>query len=124
MFSHLVCSIAKIDPNKKVGYLSDIEAKRLEDILRNPSSNGSPVWMLNRRNDYEDGVDKHILSSDIGFIQDNDLKRMKKIKCYKGVRHMMGLPVRGQRTKSNFRRNKGKVHLGVKRKSGAKAGRV
>ena len=49
---------------------------------------------------------------------------MKKIKCYKGVRHMLDLPVRGQRTKSNFRKNKGKVHLGVKRKAGVKGGRV
>ena len=36
---------------------------------------------------------------------------------------MLGLPVRGQRTRSNFRRNKGKV-MGVKRKDSSKAGRV
>jgi small subunit ribosomal protein S13 len=48
---------------------------------------------------------------------------MKRIRSYKGVRHSLGLPVRGQRTRSNFRKNKGKV-LGVKRKEGAKAGRV
>ncbi len=41
---------------------------------------------------------------------------MKKIKSYKGVRHMFGLTVRGQRTRSNFRKNKGKVRLGVTRK--------
>ena len=40
------------------------------------------------------------------------------------VRHMKGLPVRGQRTKSNFRKNKGKGSLGVKRKEGSKAGKV
>jgi small subunit ribosomal protein S13 len=124
MFSNMVCTIASIDPNKKVGYLTDTEVKRIENILKNPSSTGSPIWMLNRRNDYEDGVSKHLLSSDLGFVQDNDIKRMKKIKCYKGVRHILDLPVRGQRTKSNFRKNKGKVHLGVKRKAGAKGGRV
>ena len=47
-------------------------------------------------------------------------KFMKKIKSYRGIRHMFGLPVRGQRTRSNFRPNKGKVQ-GVKRgKAGKK----
>ncbi len=40
---------------------------------------------------------------------------MRKIKSYKGVRHSSGLPVRGQKTKSNFRKNKGKV-ASVKKK--------
>jgi ribosomal protein S13 len=47
---------------------------------------------------------------------------MKKIKCYKGVRHMLGQPVRGQRTRSHFRANKGKASLGVRLSSGAKKG--
>ena len=76
--------------------------------------------MLNRRNDPEDGSDKHLLSSDLKFTVENDIKMMKKIKCYKGVRHSLGQPVRGQRTKSNFRRNKGKV-MGVVRKAVAPA---
>jgi small subunit ribosomal protein S13 len=41
---------------------------------------------------------------------------MKKIRSYKGVRHMLGQPVRGQKTKSNFRKNKGSASLGVQRK--------
>ena len=54
-------------------------------------------------------------TSDLRFIQDNDIKMMKKIKSYKGIRHMFRLPVRGQCTRSNFRKNKGKG-MGVKRK--------
>ena len=53
---------------------------------------------------------------DLDFTVDNDLKRMKMIKCYRGMRHAFGLPVRGQRTKSNFRKNKGKASLGVVKK--------
>jgi small subunit ribosomal protein S13 len=56
------------------------------------------------------------------FTKDNDIKLMRKIKSYKGTRHSAGQPVRGQRTKSNFRKSKGKV-MGVKRKAGAKSGR-
>ena len=59
----------------------------------------------------------------MSFTQDNDIKMLKKIKSYKGIRHSLGLPVRGQRTRSNFRKNKGKV-MGVKRKEGAKADKV
>ena len=59
----------------------------------------------------------------MAFTQDNDIKMMKKMRSYKGIRHSLGLPVRGQRTKSNFRKNKGKV-LGVRKKEGAKAGKV
>ncbi len=43
---------------------------------------------------------------DLKLRKEFDLKRMKKIKSYKGVRHIVGLPVRGQRTKANFRRNR------------------
>jgi small subunit ribosomal protein S13 len=35
-----------------------------------------------------------------------DIKRLKKIKAYRGVRHSAHLPVRGQRTKANFRKNR------------------
>jgi len=48
------------------------------------------------------------------------ISRLEKIKCYRGIRHMQGAPVRGQRTRSNFRKNKGKV-TSVKRSVLAKA---
>ena len=47
--------------------------------------------------------------------QENDVKREQKTKSYRGLRHAIGLPVRGQRTKSNFRRNKGKAVGGKKK---------
>jgi small subunit ribosomal protein S13 len=78
--------------------------------------------MLNRRKDYETGEDIHLLSSDLAFTQDNDIKMMKKMKSYKGMRHARGLTVRGQKTRANFRRNKGKV-AGVQKKK-AKTGKV
>ena len=90
--------------------------------MKSPLESGMPLWMVNRRRDYEDNKDKHLVTTDLMFTKDNDLKRLKKIKSYRGVRHTQGLPVRGQRTKSNFRKSKGKV-MGVKRKAGAKSGR-
>ncbi len=122
-FANVICSTLKIDPDQKTGYLNDAIVKRIEEFLKDPLKFNVPKWLFNRRKDYETGNDMHILTSDLDFTQDNDLKRMKKIRCYKGARHMKGLPVRGQRTKSNFRRNKGKGSLGVKKKGG-KSGRV
>lgn len=123
MFSNMVCNLAGMDKAAKTGYLKDEQVKRLDDVLSNPSKYSIPSWMLNSRKNYDDGKDSHLLTADLTFKNENDIKRLKKIRSYRGVRHGVGLPVRGQRTKSNFRRNKGKSSLGVKKKAGAKAGR-
>lgn len=123
MFSNLICHLAEIDRTKRTGDLNEEEIKKINDVINNPLKFNTPPWMFNRRKDSETGQDKHLISADLKFTQDNDIKIMKKIKSYKGVRHILNQPVRGQKTKSNFRENKGKVHLGVKKKAGAKTGR-
>ena len=123
MISHAILNVANIQKTKKAGYLSDDQASRIDEILKDPSKFGIPPWMFNRKKDPEDNLDKHLTGTNLTFIQDNDIKMMKKIKSYKGIRHSLGLPVRGQRTRSNFRRNKGKV-MGVKKKEGTKSGKV
>jgi small subunit ribosomal protein S13 len=122
MFANMLCELAKIDPNKKTGDITDQEIARIESVLKDPLRAGAPVWILNRRKDLESGKDMHIITTDLMVIKDNDIKLMKKIKCYKGVRHIRGLPVRGQNTRSKFRKNKGNA-MGVKKRPGAKAGK-
>lgn len=122
IFANMICSMAGIDKKQKTGHMLDAEINKLDEILRNPAKFNIPAYMLNRRRDYETGEDIHILTTDLKFVQDNDKKRMGKTKSYRGMRLAMGLPVRGQKTRSNFRKNKGKVQ-GVKRKKG-KGGRV
>ena len=114
MFANAVCKMAKIDPQKKTGALSDEEIKKLEAVIKDPRKYNFPAWMLNRRKDMDTGEDKHLSTGDLKFTIESGIKQMKKIKSYTGVRHMFGLPVRGQRTRSNFRPNKGKVK-GVQR---------
>jgi len=116
MFSNMVCNIAGVDNALKSGYLTDEQIKKLDEILNNLSNYNVPVWMLNRRKNYDDGKDYHLVTGNLSFANENDIKKMKQIRSYKGVRHGVGLPVRGQRTKSNFRRNKGKSSLGVAKK--------
>jgi len=118
-----ICKIANIDKKKKAGYLTDEELKKITDILRDPSGFNIPSWMFNKRKDYETGEDKHLVAVELDLSREDDLKRMKKIKTYKGLRHAWGQPVRGQRTRSNFRANKGKV-VGVKKSKDSKSGRV
>jgi len=117
MFANAVCHFSKIDPKKKAGHLTDDEVATLNEIIGDPLSHGFPEWMLNRRKDYETGDEKHLLGADLRWQIENDLKQMKKMKSYRGVRHMSKLPVRGQKTKNNFRKKTGgKSALGVKRK--------
>lgn len=98
---------------KKIGQLSEGELKRLEEAILNPQSIGIPSWMLNHRNEPMTGKDRHITASQLEFTHKMDINELKKMKCYRGVRHIQGQPVRGQRTRSSFRKGKS---VGVKRK--------
>ncbi|MBT3721410.1 30S ribosomal protein S13 [archaeon] len=122
MFANVVCKKANVSITKKAGLLNENEVKNLTDVIENPSKYKIPIWMYNRRRDYDTGEDTHLITSDLHFTQQQDVRRLQKIKSNRGLRHAAGLPLRGQRTRSNFRRNKGKA-VGVKRKKG-KGGRV
>ncbi|ADP77681.1 SSU ribosomal protein S13P [Methanothermus fervidus DSM 2088] len=98
---------------KKIGYLSDEELEKLEDAIENPGNYGIPSWMFNRKKDYRTGENKHLIEADLEMTIREDINRLKRIRSYRGIRHELGLPVRGQRTKSTFR--KGQT-VGVKRR--------
>ncbi len=118
--ANAICQVANIDGLAKSGSLSDSDVKKIDEIIKSLAKYNIPAWMFNRRRDVETGQDKHVVTNDLIFNRDNDIKMMKRIKCYKGVRHSFAQPVRGQRTRSHFRANKGKV-MGVKT-SGKKSG--
>ncbi len=119
MMANALCLTEGLDPHKKVGELTNEEIKALERFLSDPLSAGVPEWMVNRRKDPVTGKTSHLVSSNLRFTREQDVKRMIKMRSYRGLRHAYGLPVRGQRTRSNFRRNKGKV-TGVKKAKGRK----
>lgn len=120
--ANAICKVAGISPFHKSGELTDDQIKKIDDIVRAPHKVGLPAWMLNRRHDPETGENKHLVTNELIFSRENDIKQLRRIKSYKGLRHAVGLPVRGQRTKSHFRANKGKV-MGV-RTSGKKSGKT
>lgn len=66
---------------------------------------------------------KYVIEGDLRREIGINLKRLQTIKCYRGVRHMRGLPVRGQRTSTNARTRKGpRKTVGVQRNPNAKTG--
>ena len=101
-----------IDKKEHIGNLTDDQLDELEKIVLNPVSYGVPVWMVNRRKD-SSGSNRHLIGADLDFAIRQDIEAEKNIKSYRGVRHMFGLPVRGQRTKTMGRRG---MTLGVVKK--------
>ena len=121
-FSNAICSGISIDKSKKVGDLSEKEIELIDDCIKNPKKYNIPEWMYNRRGDVVSGEDRHVVSSDLKIEKEFDIKRLKKIKSYKGLRHAVGLPVRGPRTRSNFRKKKGTVKKKLLRRKDVKDG--
>ena len=110
--SNAVCKKLKINKNKKIGELTKDEIENISKFIKNPNI---PSFLVNRRSDFETGEDKHLNGSDLDLQKEFDIKRLKKTKTYRGLRHSSGLPTRGQRTRSNFRKNRRKG-AGIKKK--------
>ena len=111
-FSNAICNSLGIDKKKKIGSLSNEEITKISEFVKNPKA---PTFLLNRRKDFQSGEDKHLNGSDLELQQEFDIKRLKKIKSYRGLRHISNLPLRGQRTRSHFRKNRRKGS-GIKKK--------
>ena len=92
-----------LDPDKRVGFLTDQEVKRIEDAVSQMDKIGLPSWLYNRRKDYETGEDRHLIGADLLFHARRDIEREIRIGSWRGVRHKAGLKVRGQRTRTTGR---------------------
>ena len=87
---------AKIDINQRANQWTDEETKKIRELI-------------NRKYVIEGALRTNLLLN---------IKRLKDIACYRGIRHRMGLPVRGQNTKNNARTRKGRgVPIANKRKN-------
>ncbi len=111
-FANAMTASLKIDSKARLGQLSDRQLQQLESALKDSSSLNLPPWMLNRRKDVDSGLNIHKFGSDLDFMIKNDIDREKNILSWRGVRHSLGLKVRGQRTRTTGR--KGRT-VGVKK---------
>jgi small subunit ribosomal protein S13 len=112
--SNAILKIAGVNPDLRVGLMTESDVSKIEDVIRDPSKNGIPAWMFNRRKDSDTGKDIHVLGADLAFKIKTDIDGAKEIRSWRGYRHAYSLKVRGQRTKTTGRAGKA---LGVKKKT-------
>lgn len=106
--SKAICKLANLKPRQKLGSLSHDDIENIESVIKDPLKFGIPLFLINRRRDIETGKDLHLTGSDLDISRKFDIQRYINLKTYRGWRHMLGQPVRGQRTRSSFR-EKGRV---------------
>jgi small subunit ribosomal protein S13 len=95
--SQKILKVTGVDPNTRVKDLSEEDAAKLRAEIQN----------------------NHMVEGDLRRQVTMNIKRLVEIGCYRGLRHKMGLPVRGQRTKTNARTRKGpKRTVAGKKKAG------
>ena len=102
-------------------YIYGIGRKTSNDILRNAGIN--PDTRVKDLTEAEVAliraeIDKYLVEGDLRREIAMNIKRLREINCYRGIRHRRGLPVRGQNTKNNARTRKG-----PKKVSGTKKGK-
>lgn len=112
-FSNAICTALKIDKNRKISSLNEEEIKKISEFIKNPKL---PEFLLNRRKDVESGKSFHLIGADLDLKKEFDIRKLKKIRSYRGLRHALGQPVRGQRTRSHFRAKGKKKTVGVMNK--------
>ena len=83
--SNKILADAKVDPNTRVRDLTDDEVKRIGEVIE----------------------EKYLVEGDLRREVALNIKSLQEIGCYRGIRHRKGLPVRGQKTKTNARTRKG-----------------
>ncbi len=96
-----------------------VDAAKIDASLRAKSLNEQQLSQIVHA--IQDG--KYVIEGDLRREVGINLRRLQAIKCYRGVRHLRGLPVRGQRTSTNARTRKGpRKTVGVQRNPHAKTG--
>lgn len=105
-FAQAVVSGVGIDPKMRFGQLSDSQVKDIERVLSDTSSLNVPQWAFNRKRDPESGDTKQLIGSDLDMAVKGDVERERNIQSWRGVRHGLGLKVRGQRTRTTGRKGK------------------
>jgi len=111
--AYAICRKLGINPEMRIGNLTEADVKKIEEALSDLKKLGLPPWLFNRRKDYDTGEDLHLIGSDLIMAVRKDIETMKKIRSWKGIRHSLGLKVRGQRTRTTGRLG---LTVGVKRK--------
>jgi len=90
----------------RAGELDAKDIDKIAEVIATPEKYSIPLWMLNRRKDPRTGKDSQEVANALDMKLREDLEGLKKIKCERGLRHIWGIRVRGQHTKTTGRRGK------------------
>lgn len=85
-FSKQILAAAKVEPTVRAKDLTDAEIARIQDVIN----------------------EKYMVEGELQRVVVGNIKRLKDIGSYRGIRHKQNLPVRGQRTRTNGRTKRGK----------------
>jgi small subunit ribosomal protein S18e len=91
---------------RSAGELKADEIDRIVKIIQNPKDYKIPNWFLNRQKDHRDGTYSQIVANAVDTKLREDIERLKKIRCHRGMRHWWGVRVRGQHTKTTGRKGR------------------
>ncbi len=100
---YAIARVLGIDTETRIGYLTEQQLQRIEAVARNPLEYGISDWMINR-NSPAPVEKRHLTGADLELAIKEDIEREIKIKSWRGVRHSLGLKVRGQRTRTTGRK--------------------
>lgn len=112
---------ADLKSDMRIGNLTESDVQKIEDVIVDPLKYGIPPRLVNRRKDLSSGKDSHLIGPDLTLAMKTDIDFMKDIKSWRGIRHQLGLKVRGQRTRTTGRKGKA---VGVKKKLAIAAARA
>ncbi len=105
-FARAIANEVGIDSKSRFGSLSESQIRDIERLLQDTSALKVPQWAFNRKRDPESGETKQLVGSDLDISLKSDLDREKNIQSWRGVRHSLGLKVRGQRTRTTGRKGR------------------
>jgi len=108
----IIADRAGVNAGDLLGKLDDGSVGKIADVVEEYSKT-VPGWLLNRQKDVYTGESKQLFATEVELALEDDINRMRKIRCYRGIRHETGQKVRGQRTKSTGRTG---TTVGVRRK--------
>ncbi|MDG6938289.1 MAG: 30S ribosomal protein S13 [Nitrososphaerota archaeon] len=105
-FANVITTRLSLDPRVRLGTLTEDQVSQIEQAIQSTTKAALPEWYYNRRNDPETGEAKQLLGADLDFIQKGDIDDERNIQSWKGIRHGLGLKVRGQRTRTTGRKGR------------------
>ena len=105
-FANVITRRLSLDPRVRLGTLTEDQVSQIEQAIQSTTKAALPEWYYNRRNDPETGEAKQLLGADLDFIQKGDIEDERNIQSWKGIRHSLGLKVRGQRTRTTGRKGR------------------